>query len=68
LDAYPVGKMAQKQSKGERFLLIRHSNTVPNYQQYTPTDCFFGDWVVPVLGEIPPGKFLTRKIYAQRKF
>jgi len=49
-------------------LLIRHSNTVPNYQQYTPTDCFFGDWVVPVLGEIPPGKFLTRKIYAQRKF
>jgi len=33
-------------------LLIQHSKTVPYYQKYAPTDCFFGDfvhWAIPAL-------------------
>jgi len=37
---YPVGIIAKKSSLKECFLLIR---------QYTPTDCFFGDFAHWVL-------------------
>jgi len=45
LKRYSVGKIAKKNSLKECvFVKFGTQNTVPCCQQYTPTDCFFGDF------------------------
>jgi len=62
---YPVGKIAKKKVWRSAFLLIKRSKysamlSKPCCQKYTPTDCFFGDFVHWVRPRGPPHGLMER--------